>query len=89
MEIINFEDAKLGRQSKVRKQSKTRKQSNVGTQSKVRNQSKQNIVKHLPATDKGISELQRQYQNDAEFYNQWYYDHVIGQDKDGSWIYKD
>ena len=77
MEIINFEDAK------ARKQSKTRKRS------KVKTQSKQHVTKHLPETDDRISELQRQYQNYAHFYNQWYYDHVIGQDKDGRWIYKD
>lgn len=65
MEIINFEDAKAKRQSKVRK------------------------AKQLLETNNSISELQRQYQNDAQFYNQWYDEHVIGQDKDGRWIYKD
>lgn len=86
MEIINFGDAKLGRQSKVRKQSKTRKQSNVRTRSKVR---KQKVTKPSPETNNGVSELQRQYRELAQFYNQWYDEHVIGQDKDGSWIYKD
>ena len=57
MEIINFEDAKIRKQSKVR--------------------------------NKDILELQRQYREYAEFCNQWYDEHVIGQDKDGSWIYKD
>jgi len=65
MEIINFEDAKAKRQSKVRK------------------------AKQSSETNNSISELQRQYQNDAQFYNQWYDEHVIGQDKDGRWIYKD
>ena len=82
MEIINFEDAKLGRQSKVRKQSKTRKQSKVKT---VRYSSE----KSLSDTNDSVSELQRQYRELAQFYNQWYDDHVIGQDKDGRWIYKD
>lgn len=58
-------------------------------QLKARKQSKQKITKHLPETDNGVLELQRQYQNNAQFYNQWYEDHVIGQDKDGRWIYKD
>ena len=86
MQIINFEDAKLGRQPKVRKQSKTRKQSNVRTRSKVR---KQKVTKPSPETNNGVSELQRQYRELAQFYNQWYDEHVIGQDKDGRWIYKD
>lgn len=64
MEIINFEDAKARKQSNTRMQSKTRKQS------KVR---KQTITKSSPATNNGISELQRQYQNDAQFYNQYPY----------------
>lgn len=83
MEIINFEDAKARKQSNARKQSKIRKQS------KVRNQSKQTITKLSSETDKGILELQRQYREYAEFCNQWYDEHVIGQDKDGSWIFKD
>ena len=73
MEIINFGDAKLGRQSKVRKQSKTRKQSNVRTRSKVR---KQKVTKPSPETNNGVSELQRQYRELAQFYNQWYDEHV-------------
>ncbi len=82
MEIVNFEEAKVRRQSKAGKHSKTRKQSKVKT-------AKYSSEKHSPATDNGISELQRQYQNDAQFYNQWYDEHVVGQDKDGRWIYKD
>ncbi|MDE7273413.1 MAG: hypothetical protein K2N95_10195 [Lachnospiraceae bacterium] len=77
MEIINFEDAK------ARKQSKTRKRS------KVKTQSKQHVTKYLPEADDSVSELQRQYREYARFCNQWYADHVIGQDKDGRWIYKD
>lgn len=80
MEVINFEDAKARKQSKVRRQSKSR------NQSKVR---KQTITKHSPATDDRIAEMQRQYREYAQFCNQWYEDHVIGQDKDGRWIYKD
>ena len=77
MNIISLEDAKARKQSKVRRQSKSR------------NQSKEKITKHLPETDDCISELQRQYREYAQFCNQWYADHVIGQDKDGRWIYKD
>ena len=77
MEIINFED------SKARKQSKTRKWPNT------KNQFKQKITKESSKTDDRVSELQRQYREYAQFCNQWYYDHVIGQDKDGRWIYKD
>lgn len=77
MNIISFEDAKARKQSKVRRQSKSRKQP------------KEKITKHLPETDDRIAELQRQYREYARFCNQWYADHVIGQDKDGRWIYKD
>lgn len=86
MEIINFEDAKAGRHSKTRKQLKVKKQSKARKQSKVR---KQKVAKPSPEIDNGISELQRHYRELAQFYNQWYDEHVIGQDKDGRWIYKD
>ena len=56
------------------------------TRSKVR---KQKVTKPSPETNNGVSELQRQYRELAQFYNQWYDEHVIGQDKDGRWIYKD
>lgn len=46
-------------------------------------------VKSMPITGRSKVKMQKQYRNDAEFYNQWYYDHVVGQDKDGNWIYKD
>lgn len=46
-------------------------------------------VKSVPAKGSSKVKMQKQYRNDAEFYNQWYYDHVVGQDKDGNWIYKD
>lgn len=77
MEIINFEDTKGRKQSKGMKRSK------------VKMQSKEKITKHLPETDDRIAELQRQYREYARFCNQWYADHVIGQDKEGRWIYKD
>lgn len=77
MKIISFEDAKGRKQSKTRRQSK----------SKI--QSKQKVTKHLSETDDRIAEMQRQYREYAQFCNQWYDEHVIGQDKDGRWIYKD
>ena len=58
-------------------------------QSNTKNQFKQKIAKESSKTDDRVSELQRQYREYAQFCNQWYYDHVIGQDKDGRWIYKD
>lgn len=77
MEIISFEDAKTRKQSKVRRQSKSRKQP------------KEKVTEPSPETDDRIAEMQRQYREYAQFCNQWYADHVIGQDKDGRWIYKD
>lgn len=77
MDIMNFEDAK------------TRKQSKGMKRSKVKMQSKEKVTKPSLETDNSISELQRQYREYAQFCNQWYEDHVIGQDKDGRWIYKD
>lgn len=77
MNIINFEEVKARKQSKVRRQSKSRKQP------------KEKVTEHLPETDDRIAEMQRQYREYAQFCNQWYADHVIGQDKEGRWIYKD
>lgn len=58
-------------------------------EAKARKQSKDKVTKHLPEINDGVLELQRQYREYAEFCNCWYDEHVIGQDKDGSWIYKD
>lgn len=76
MEIINFEEVKARKQSKVRKHAKSKFQS------------RQKITGHLSETDNGVLELQRQYQELARFYNQWYDEHVLGQDENGGWIYK-
>ncbi len=46
-------------------------------------------VKSVPAKGGGKEKTRKKYRNDAEFYNQWYYDHVVGQDENGNWIYKD
>ena len=34
-------------------------------------------------------ELQKQDRELAQFYNRWYDAHVVGQDENGAWIYKD
>ncbi len=58
-------------------------------EAKTRKHSKEKVVNYLPETDDGVLELQREYQELAQFYNQWYDDHVVGQDENGRWIYKD
>lgn len=55
-------------------------------QSKV---TKVKSAKSVPAKGSGKEKTRKKYRNDAEFYNQWYYDHVVGQDENGNWIYKD
>lgn len=50
---------------------------------------KEKNTRYLPEIDDGILELQRQYQKLAQFYNHWYDKHVVGQDEDGRWVYKD
>ena len=44
---------------------------------------------HLPEPDSGVLELERQYREYAEYCNRWYDEHVVGQDENGGWIYKD
>lgn len=51
--------------------------------------SKVKKVKSVPVKGSGKVKTQKKYRNDAEYINQWYYDHVIGQDENGNWIYKD
>jgi len=58
-------------------------------EAKARRHSKEKATKHLLEVDDGGLELQRQYRELAQFYNQWYDEHVIGQDENGGWIYKD
>ncbi len=55
---------------------------------KARKHSKEK-ARHLPGTDNGVLELERQYREYAEYCNRWYAGHVVGQDKDRGWIYKD
>ena len=56
---------------------------------KERRHSKQKNVKYLTETSNDEMELQREYRELAQFYNQWYDEHVVGQDENGRWIYKD
>lgn len=44
---------------------------------------------YLRKADNDILKLQKQYQAFARFCNRWYDEHVIGQDENGGWIYKD
>ena len=55
---------------------------------RARKYSKKMAEKHLPEIDNGVLELQRQYREYAQFCNQWYDEHVVGQDENGRWIYK-
>ncbi len=58
-------------------------------EAKARKCSKEKTVKHMPEIENGEMELQKQYQEYAQFCNRWYEEHVVGQDKNGAWIYKD
>ncbi len=58
-------------------------------EAKARKYLKEKAAKHLLEVDDGELELQRQYRELAQFYNQWYDKHVVGQDENGRWIYKD
>jgi len=57
-------------------------------EAKAKIRSKEKAVKHLTGADDGALELQRQYRELAQFYNRWYDEHVVGQDENGRWIYK-
>ncbi len=56
---------------------------------KAKRRSKEKAVKHLPEVGDGVLELQKQYQELAQFYNCWYDEYVVGQGEKGGWIYKD
>ena len=55
---------------------------------KARIHSKEQAAKRVPEVDNGELELQKQYQELAQFYNRWYDEHVVGQDENGRWVYK-
>ena len=58
-------------------------------EAKARRHPEEKAANHLPEVDKGVLELQEQYRELAQFYEHWYDEHVIGQDENGGWIYKD
>ena len=58
-------------------------------EAKARKYSKEKVTKHLPEVNDRELELQRQYRELAQFYNEWYDEHVVGQDEKGGWVYKD
>ncbi len=58
-------------------------------EAKARKNSKEKAEKHLSEADNGDLELQKQYRELAQFYNRWYDEHVVGQDENGRWVYKD
>lgn len=58
-------------------------------EAKARKFQKKNAVRNSSDRDEGVLELQKQYQEYAQFCNQWYDEHVVGQDENGRWIYKD
>lgn len=58
-------------------------------EAKARKQAEKRLEKHFTEVSDGESELERQYREMAQFYNRWYDKHVVGQDENGGWIYKD
>ena len=57
-------------------------------EAKAKIHSKEKALKHLPETDSGVMKLRMEYDEMVRFFEQWYDEHVVGQDEDGSWIYK-
>lgn len=58
---------------------------------KAKIRSKEKNAKHLPDVEKVDDddlELEEQYRELVRFYEHWYDEHVIGQDENGGWIYK-
>ena len=60
-------------------------------EAKAKIHSKEKSTKHFMTPEVGDDalELKKQYQELAQFYNHWYDNHVVGQDENGRWIYKD
>ncbi len=57
-------------------------------EAKARKRTEGNAAQHMPDADDSVLELERQYWELAQFYNRWYDEHVVGQDENGGWIYK-
>lgn len=58
-------------------------------EAKARKHSKESAANYLPEVSDGELELRKKSQELGQFYNRWYDEHVVGQDKNGRWIYKD
>ncbi len=58
-------------------------------EAKARKRTEGNAAQYMPDADDSVLELERQYWELAQFYNRWYDEHVIGQDENGRWVYKD
>lgn len=57
-------------------------------EAKAGRQPERDVKRHLSGQDKGVMELQKQYQELVRFYERWYDEHVVGQDESGAWVYK-
>lgn len=57
-------------------------------EAKAKRHSKERAANHLPEVSDEEMELQKQDQELARFYSSWYDEHVVGQDENGRWIYK-
>ncbi len=57
-------------------------------EAKARKRTEGNAAQYMPDADDSVLELERQYWELAQFYNRWYDEHVVGQDENGGWIYK-
>lgn len=57
-------------------------------EAKTRKNLKEKPEKQLSEISDDELELQRQYRETAKFYNRWYDEHVVGQDENGRWVYK-
>lgn len=57
-------------------------------EAKARKNLKEITANHLPEVTDSDLELQKQDQELARFYSCWYDEHVVGQDENGRWIYK-
>lgn len=57
-------------------------------EARARKHSKEKRAKNFLKPDNGDLELQQQYRELVQFYEDWYDEHVVGQDENGGWIYK-
>ncbi len=57
-------------------------------EARERKRSREKSAKHFLNSDNGTLELEQQYRELAQFYNDWYDEHVVGQNENGAWIYK-